>query len=132
MTWDPDGPTYDEPKVRRERTTRPIGRHPLSADYDSDENSDDNYMFPSANLESDRAECTRKRGLPNWDEGRQDLDCGRETEPAASEVESTGYRQYPVLPPESFEKVWKGGVEWGFDLRSLLRGRTFCPRPDIT
>ena len=50
VTWDPDGPSYDEPKPRREPYVRPAGRHPRSDGPDSDVSSDDDYGWPTAEL----------------------------------------------------------------------------------
>ena len=45
VTWDPDGPMYDEPKPRRKKRVRPPGRHPHSDDADSDNSSFDDDIF---------------------------------------------------------------------------------------
>ena len=47
VTWDPDGPTYDEPKPSQKARVRPAGRCPNSEDPDSDANSDDEYPYSS-------------------------------------------------------------------------------------
>ena len=48
VTWDPAGPTFDEPKTLRKKRVRPPGRHPLSDfNSDSDVNSDDDYSAPA-------------------------------------------------------------------------------------
>ena len=44
VTWDPLGPSYDEPKPSRKPYVRPNGRHPLSADPESDDSSDDDLV----------------------------------------------------------------------------------------
>jgi hypothetical protein len=49
VTWDPEGPTYDEPKPRRRKSVRPQGRHPNS-DFNSDSSdvySDDDRSSPA-------------------------------------------------------------------------------------
>ena len=50
FTWDPRGRSYDEPKPYREPYVRPVGRHPMSADPDSDDSSDDDFGWPNAEL----------------------------------------------------------------------------------
>ena len=56
VTWDPDGPLYDEPppqggvsKPHPNERVRPQGRHPLSDDADSDDScwNDDIFLCPS-------------------------------------------------------------------------------------
>ena len=49
VTWDPAGPTYDEPKPRRSKSVRSSGRHPNSDfnPHSSDVNSDDDYSAPA-------------------------------------------------------------------------------------
>ena len=76
MTWDPDGPMYDEPKPRRKKRVRPPGRHPLSDDADSDASSCDDYVYgwPSAALTDQVNDLNRKvgsgpltaAGAPSW------------------------------------------------------------------
>ena len=50
VTWDPEGPTYDEPKPYREPYVRPVGRHPMSVDPDPDDSYDDDFVWPTAEL----------------------------------------------------------------------------------
>ena len=66
VTWDPEGPTYDEPKPRRRRRVRPQGRHPNS-DFNSDSsdvNSDDDRGSPAREAGSSPSSTAQVVGQP--------------------------------------------------------------------